>query len=155
MDNLHLVYHSVLSTPEKKKRTANCFLLFRKEMMNYRPSNITMIQYSKLVSEMWQNLSEDEKIDWKKKYEINRDCSSKEMSNEEIIDSIFDFLLLQPSSTNSDGKKLLIMNKVESYINQFNEKTPEFLLKIYYEIYLYINNNSKSFEDFIMYFFFN
>src|SRR3954452_22658024 len=96
MNNLH-VHQYVLSTPGKKRRTANCFFLFRKEMMNRRPNNIMMSEYSKLVSEMWQNLSEDEKVDWKKKYEINRDCSPNIMSNEEIIDSFLNFLLLQSS----------------------------------------------------------
>src|SRR3954452_14555398 len=122
MNNLHV--HHYVPSPEKKRRIANCFFLFRKEMMNHRTNNITMIEYSKLVSEMWQNLSEDEKIDWKKKYEINRDCSSNIRSNEEIIDSFFNFLLLQspPAFTESslnkvssyDEKKILIMNKVEN-----------------------------------------
>uniref|UniRef100_U9TLH4 Uncharacterized protein n=1 Tax=Rhizophagus irregularis (strain DAOM 181602 / DAOM 197198 / MUCL 43194) TaxID=747089 RepID=U9TLH4_RHIID len=32
-----------------------------------------MSNYSKRVSEMWQNLSEDEKIEWKRRYELNRE----------------------------------------------------------------------------------
>jgi len=75
IDNLHVVLHSFLSklTSIKKKRLANCFLLFRREMMKDRPYRMKMSNYSKRVSEMWQNLPEDKKIEWKRRYELNRE----------------------------------------------------------------------------------
>ncbi|CAG8615421.1 1279_t:CDS:2 [Rhizophagus irregularis] len=36
-----------------------------------------MSNYSKRVSEMWQNLSEDEKIEWKRRYELNRESGDQ------------------------------------------------------------------------------
>ncbi|GET61752.1 uncharacterized protein OCT59_012888 [Rhizophagus irregularis] len=77
INNLYVVHHSFLSpkksTTKRKKRSANCFLLFRQEMMKERPYKMKMSNYSKRVSEMWQNLSEDEKIEWKRRYELNRE----------------------------------------------------------------------------------
>jgi len=79
-DNLQVVYHSSLlktSASIKKrgtKRPANCFILFRQEMMKKeRPHKMTMTEYSKRVAGLWQNLSEGEKIKWRRQYEINRD----------------------------------------------------------------------------------
>ncbi|CAG8456385.1 14926_t:CDS:1 [Funneliformis mosseae] len=57
-----------------KKKEPNMFILFRKEMMKYKPyNNIPMTKYSKFVSEIWKNLSEIEKLYLQRKYQINRD----------------------------------------------------------------------------------
>ncbi|PKC09807.1 hypothetical protein RhiirA5_498964 [Rhizophagus irregularis] len=81
INNLYVVHHSFLSpkksTTKRKKRSANCFLLFRQEMMKERPYKMKMSNYSKRVSEMWQNLSEDEKIEWKRRYELNREVKDQ------------------------------------------------------------------------------
>jgi hypothetical protein len=81
INNLHVVHHSFHSPRKsssiKKKRSANCFLLFRKEMMKERPYKMRMSNYSKRVSEMWQNLSEGEKIEWKRRYELNRESANE------------------------------------------------------------------------------
>ncbi|RIA88774.1 hypothetical protein C1645_774140 [Glomus cerebriforme] len=78
-DNLHVINYSFLPTPEvkKKKRIANCFFLFRQEMMKERPHRMTMSDYSKQVSEMWEGLSDDQKNVWKKKYELNREAANE------------------------------------------------------------------------------
>jgi len=36
-----------------------------------------MSNYSKRVSEMWQNLPEDKKIEWKRRYELNRESANE------------------------------------------------------------------------------
>src|SRR5436190_23142521 len=100
MSTLRVVEHSAMPT-EKKKRIPNCFILYRKEMMNNRPHNITMVEYSKIVGKKWNKLPQKEKNAWKKRYEIYRDCvlqSSPESSLEEI-------------SYSNDGP-ILIMNEV-------------------------------------------
>src|SRR5688572_29901769 len=138
MNTLRVVQRTAIPTTEKKKRVPNCFILFRQEKMKERPHNITMVEYSKLVGAMWHKLSQDEKDDWKRRYEIHRDCLS-----------------LDETSYSHDRTKILFMNEVENYINRCGVNTPEFLLTVYYEIYLYNFVNSGSFEDFIMSFFFN
>ncbi|CAI2167381.1 5194_t:CDS:2 [Funneliformis geosporum] len=62
-------------TLEKKnrKREPNMFISYRKERMKGRPHNITMTEFSKIVSEEWKKLSEEEKAKWQRKYHINRD----------------------------------------------------------------------------------
>src|SRR5690349_260161 len=85
MDEIRVIQHSFLpntsSDKKSRRRPANCFFLFRQEMMKERPPKITMTDYSKRVSEMWQNLSEDEKTVWKRKYEINRDFTPNNTDN--------------------------------------------------------------------------
>ncbi|CAI2167380.1 5193_t:CDS:1 [Funneliformis geosporum] len=58
---------------KKKKRTPNMFILYRKEMMKYKPYNMQMTKYSKLVSEKWKELSEVEKNELQRRYQIKRD----------------------------------------------------------------------------------
>ncbi|RIA82408.1 hypothetical protein C1645_835391 [Glomus cerebriforme] len=77
-NDLYVIQHTFQSeTPpppsNEKKRSPTCFILFRQEMLKEKPPKMTMAQYSKLVSEKWQNLSEAERIRWKRLYEINRD----------------------------------------------------------------------------------
>ncbi|CAG8578031.1 14205_t:CDS:1 [Funneliformis mosseae] len=64
---------------EKKirKREPNMFILYRKEMMRDKPYNMTMVRFSKLVSEKWKQLSEDEKTELQRRYQINRDQKSQ------------------------------------------------------------------------------
>ncbi|CAG8665472.1 1552_t:CDS:1 [Funneliformis caledonium] len=64
-----------LSSTEKapKKRKANMFIMYRKDMMKYRPHNMPMTKFSKLVSEWWKNLSVDEKARLQRQYQIDRD----------------------------------------------------------------------------------
>ena len=42
-------------------------------MREKAPKNIKMTELSKIASNRWKNLSEDEKAIWKRRYEINRD----------------------------------------------------------------------------------
>jgi hypothetical protein len=60
----------------KKKRESNAFFLFRSEMREKAPKNIKMTELSKIASNEWKNLSEDEKTIWKRRYEINRDLQT-------------------------------------------------------------------------------
>ncbi|CAG8591261.1 3067_t:CDS:2 [Funneliformis mosseae] len=56
-----------------KKRKPNMFILYRTDMLKYRPNNITMTEFSKQISAKWKNLSEREKAELQKKYQIKRD----------------------------------------------------------------------------------
>ena len=54
-----------------KKRAPNCFLFYRKEMIQYKQKNITMSEYSKIISIMWDNLPEEKKFSYKRRAELN------------------------------------------------------------------------------------
>jgi len=75
MSELMIVHHSFT---KNQKKTPNCFLLFRKEMLKNKDSATTMAEFSKSASGTWKALSEEEKSEWRKKYEINRDISPEE-----------------------------------------------------------------------------
>ncbi|CAI2167378.1 5192_t:CDS:2 [Funneliformis geosporum] len=49
----------------------------RAEMMRDKPYNMTMVRFSKLVSEKWKELSENEKTELQRRYQINRDQKSR------------------------------------------------------------------------------
>ncbi|CAG8521771.1 973_t:CDS:1, partial [Funneliformis mosseae] len=70
------------SEEKPKKRTPNMFILFRKEMMRYKPYNMQMTKYSKIVSEKWKKLSEVEKNELQRRYQINRDQKLQNPVNE-------------------------------------------------------------------------
>ncbi|CAI2165544.1 14862_t:CDS:1 [Funneliformis geosporum] len=53
----------------------NMFMMFRTEMMNTRDPNITMTEFSKLVSKRWRVLPEQEKLKYQRNYHIIRDQS--------------------------------------------------------------------------------
>ncbi|CAG8631040.1 4447_t:CDS:1 [Funneliformis caledonium] len=55
------------------KKEPNMFMLYRKEMMNHRRPNTPMTEFSKLVSKEWKNLSDHEKMKWKRNYQTSRD----------------------------------------------------------------------------------
>ncbi|CAI2181475.1 20141_t:CDS:1 [Funneliformis geosporum] len=67
-----------------KRRSPNMFILYRKEMMKYRPKNIKMTEFSKIVSRKWHNLSEYEKNIWQRRYHINRDTQLQNASDSPI-----------------------------------------------------------------------
>ncbi|CAG8562397.1 14603_t:CDS:1, partial [Funneliformis mosseae] len=56
-----------------KKRIPNMFISYRNEMMKYKPNNIQMTKYSQLMSEKWKELSEIDKTELQRQYQINRD----------------------------------------------------------------------------------
>jgi len=63
---------------EKKKRESNPFFLYRNYMKETAPKNIKMTELSKIASDSWKNLTEEEKAKWKRLYEINRDLPNQE-----------------------------------------------------------------------------
>ncbi|CAI2165407.1 8995_t:CDS:1 [Funneliformis geosporum] len=60
------------------KKEPNMFLLYRREMMKHRRPNVSMTEFSKFVSKEWKNLSDHEKMKWKRNYQMSRD---KELQN--------------------------------------------------------------------------
>ncbi|CAG8536694.1 687_t:CDS:1 [Funneliformis mosseae] len=77
MTDLRVIQWS--SQPKVKKRTSNPFLLFRNELKKYLSviRNMQMTEVSKIASERWESLSEDDKAYWQRKYEINRDATDE------------------------------------------------------------------------------
>ncbi|CAI2181479.1 20143_t:CDS:1, partial [Funneliformis geosporum] len=56
-----------------KKKKPNMFILYRTEMLKYKPYNITMTEFSKMMSKEWRELPDYEKSKWQKYYHIIRD----------------------------------------------------------------------------------
>src|ERR1043166_2831506 len=77
-DNSHVIRR------ERKKRKANCFILYRTELLKHRPENIRMTDFSRVVSVMWKCLDDDRKDIYRRKYEINVHNSEKD-SNEPLL----------------------------------------------------------------------
>src|SRR5688572_2181568 len=63
--HLRVFQYSKLKILEKKKRESNPFFLFRNDMKRRAPKNIKMTELSKIASESWKKLSEQEKTEWK------------------------------------------------------------------------------------------
>ena len=72
-DNLHAVRR-------ERKRNANCFILYRTELLKHRPENIKMTDFSKVAAAMWRSLCDDQKAAYRRKYEMNKHHSKS--SNE-------------------------------------------------------------------------
>ncbi|CAI2188487.1 8139_t:CDS:2 [Funneliformis geosporum] len=84
-DNLIIIPFPTPETSEnqnkiRKKREPNIFITYRNEMMKKKPLNMTMTEYSKLVSDWWRKIPEYEKAKRKRQYQINRD--QKQLLNE-------------------------------------------------------------------------
>ncbi|CAI2165534.1 14857_t:CDS:1 [Funneliformis geosporum] len=79
----------VSETPERRearsKREPNMFIMFRKNMMKHKPPNMTMRQYSKLVSKWWEKLSIDKKDELRRQYQIQRDRKKEKGRNEHRV----------------------------------------------------------------------
>src|ERR1044072_6088228 len=92
LPNHHIMWFSF--DPEKalkkenkkqKKREPNMFIAYRNEMMKSKPQNITMAKFSKLVSIKWKQLSKEEKDQWQRRYQINRDRKSQRTASESLV----------------------------------------------------------------------
>lgn len=65
-----------LKVLEKRKRESNPFFLFRNDMKQKASKKLKMTELSKMASDSWKLLSEEDKAAWKRRYEINRDQQS-------------------------------------------------------------------------------
>ncbi|CAG8464287.1 16046_t:CDS:1 [Funneliformis caledonium] len=61
----------------KKKKEMNPFMIYRKEKLKTRKTNMTMTEFSKEVSISWNKLSEREKMKYQRRYQIKRDQKSQ------------------------------------------------------------------------------
>src|SRR2546426_712983 len=70
-DNLRVFRYSQPKSKisEIKKRESNPFFLFRDKIRETAPKNIKMTELSKIASNLWKNLSEGEKAEWKSRAE--------------------------------------------------------------------------------------
>ncbi|PKY40232.1 hypothetical protein RhiirA4_453557 [Rhizophagus irregularis] len=60
-------------TIEKSKRKAGVFIFYRNEMLKeYGPIRIQMTAFSKMMSEKWNSLSENEKELWRQKHALSQ-----------------------------------------------------------------------------------
>ncbi|CAG8605245.1 16516_t:CDS:1 [Funneliformis caledonium] len=71
----YFIEPETLSSTEKspKRRKPNMFIMYRKDMMKYKPHNMPMTKYSKLVSGWWKNIPAEEKARLQRRYQIDRD----------------------------------------------------------------------------------
>ncbi|CAG8594661.1 9550_t:CDS:1 [Funneliformis caledonium] len=65
-----------------KRRVSNMFISYRKEMMIYKPHNMSMTEYSKLVSSWWKKIPNEVKTELQRRYQINRDQKLQNKVNE-------------------------------------------------------------------------
>src|SRR6266540_3301089 len=81
-----------------KKRGPNMFIVYRNKRMKDRPPNMTMTEFSKLVSKEWKMLSEEEKTELQRQYQINRD----QVPNDEILERKIKFQRTKLQNENDD-----------------------------------------------------
>ena len=90
-DDLRVFQYSFQSEMlEKRKRESNPFILYRNSIKKTAPKNIKMTELSKMASESWKKLSEDEKVYWKRLYEINRDLLPNTTDKKEFVETAHD-----------------------------------------------------------------
>src|ERR1043166_4181447 len=85
-DDLRGFQYSVQSL-KKKKRESNPFMLYRNSIKKTAPKNIKMTELSKMASESWKKLPENEKVYWKRLYEINRDLLPNTTDKKELVET--------------------------------------------------------------------
>src|SRR5687767_15526400 len=66
----------------RRKRKANCFIIYRTELLKHRPKNIKMTDFSKVVSALWKTLDDQRKETYRRKYEVNKHNSEISRSEE-------------------------------------------------------------------------
>src|ERR1044072_6905554 len=71
----------------KEKRKPNPFFLYRKNYMKTAPKNIKMTELSKMASESWKKLPEDEKANWRRLYEVNRDLLPNTSDKKDLVET--------------------------------------------------------------------
>src|SRR5436190_13344340 len=75
-DNLRVFqysFQSKMKMVERKKRESNPFILYRNDLRKKTPKNIKMTKLSKIASDAWKTMPENQKVYWRRLYEINRD----------------------------------------------------------------------------------
>ncbi|CAI2192003.1 9852_t:CDS:1 [Funneliformis geosporum] len=76
-------------TRRSRSRVPNMFMVYRAEIMKFRPDNMTMIEYSKVISQLWKAMPEKEKADRKSNFQKIRDqILSNAVQTSENSDSI-------------------------------------------------------------------
>src|ERR1044072_9091900 len=81
MMEIHFLEPETSEMPEKMKkrgkREPNMFILYRKDMIKDQPHNMSMTELSKLASERWKRLSDHDKAQLQRSYQISRDRKRK------------------------------------------------------------------------------
>src|SRR3954453_8763064 len=83
--HLRVFQYSKSKILERKKRESNPFFLFRNDMKEKAPKNIKMTELSKMASDSWKLLPEEDKAIWKRRYEINRDLQQSTIEKKDLI----------------------------------------------------------------------
>ena len=72
--SIHIIQykHETSRISRIKKKSPNCYILFRKDELMNRTHKMTKVEFDKQSSAKWKAMSEDEKNQYKARYEINR-----------------------------------------------------------------------------------
>ena len=73
--SIHIIQYKH-ETSRIKKKSPNCYILFRKDELTNRTHKMTKVEFDKQSSAKWKAMSEDEKNQYKAIYEINRHNAS-------------------------------------------------------------------------------
>ncbi|CAG8715427.1 8333_t:CDS:1 [Funneliformis caledonium] len=105
----YFIEPETLSSPEKipKRRKPNMFIMYRKDMMKYKPHNMPMTKYSKLVSAWWKNIPAEEKARLQRRYQIDRDQKLQEYARNKIETKV----PLKNDPVNESNDELTAKNK--------------------------------------------
>src|SRR5687767_6225962 len=66
-----------------KQRKRNMFILYRKSRMDGRPKDITMTDFSKMISKEWKKMSDSDKNKWRTFYHLKRGCNDNDSHSSE------------------------------------------------------------------------
>ncbi|CAG8667303.1 2063_t:CDS:1 [Funneliformis caledonium] len=115
-----LIANASENNSNPKKREPNMFITYRNERMKDRPPNITMTEFSKIVSEDWKKLSEEGKVKLQRKYQIIRDQKMQSIVSDCVVisDQIGKPQTVTDNENPKDKKTKLQINRLQNLINE-------------------------------------
>ena len=70
----------IVENSGKKEKRIKTFILYRNDLRKRTPKNIKMTKLSKIASDTWKTMPENQKVYWRRLYEINRDLPRRNKS---------------------------------------------------------------------------
>ncbi|CAG8710985.1 15394_t:CDS:1 [Funneliformis caledonium] len=104
-----------------RRRKPNYFIIYRTEMMKYKPEKMTMPDYSKLVSKWWRNMSKEDKAARKRSYQIIRDQRLPNIVNNNVV-----AVQMGESSDSYTSMTVDQFNQNQTFSTEMNENVNEY-----------------------------